>query len=185
MLLYLFHNCVDLVDLGKAVIAKLGSSTCKACVLTLQPMTAVEATAVAQCQAPEDRYFAGVHVDDVLQGFEGSSDGPVQERSVAAGWQLVLLFRRMVLVISGKSEVLASSRKLRIKSGDLDHGYFQGGKLSKPLIFRQPDGGLPDPAAKSDDFMLCFVPIYGTRDAGRGFILGCGRRLRSLSGRFG
>ena len=70
----------------------------------------------------------------------------------------------------------ASSRKLRIKSGDLAHGYFQGEKLSKPLILRQPDGGLTDPAAKRDDFMLCFVPIYGTRDAGRGLW----RRIRKV-----
>ena len=70
----------------------------------------------------------------------------------------------------------ASSRRLRIKSGDLDHGYFQGEKLSKPLILRQPEGGLPDPAAKRDDYMLCFVPIYGTRDAGRGLW----RRIRKV-----
>ena len=70
----------------------------------------------------------------------------------------------------------ASSRKLRIKSGDLDHGYFQGEKLSKPLILRQPDGGLPDPNVKPDDRMMCFVPIYGTRDAGRGLW----RRIRKV-----
>ena len=70
----------------------------------------------------------------------------------------------------------ALSRKLHIKSGDLDHGYFQGEELSKPLILRQPDGGLPDPAAKLDDFMLCFVPIYGTREAGRGLW----RRIRKV-----
>ena len=62
----------------------------------------------------------------------------------------------------------ASSRRLRIKSGDLDLGYVQGERLSKPLVLRQPHGGLPDPNVKSDDRMLAFVPIYGTRDAGRG-----------------
>ena len=39
----------------------------------------------------------------------------------------------------------ASSRGLIIKSGDLDHGYFQGEKLSNPLVLRQPAGGLPAP----------------------------------------
>ena len=32
----------------------------------------------------------------------------------------------------------AASRRLRLKSGDLDHGYFQGERLSTPLILRQP-----------------------------------------------
>ena len=62
----------------------------------------------------------------------------------------------------------ASSRKLIVKVGDLDHGYVQGEKLSKPLILRQPAGGLPDAKIKPDDRFLAFVPIYGTRDAGRG-----------------
>ena len=70
----------------------------------------------------------------------------------------------------------AASRRLRLKSGDLDHGYFQGERLSKPLIMRQPGGGLPDPSIKSDDRMLAFVPIYGTRDAGRGLW----RRIRKV-----
>ena len=70
----------------------------------------------------------------------------------------------------------ATSRRLRIKGGDLDHGYFQGEYLTKPLILRQPEGGLPDPDAKPGDRMLCFVPIYGTRDAGRGLW----RRIRKV-----
>ena len=54
-----------------------------------------------------------------------------------------------------------------MKWGYLDHGYFQGERLSKPLVSRQPLGGLQDPNVKPDDRMLAFVPIYGTRDAGR------------------
>ena len=63
----------------------------------------------------------------------------------------------------------ASSRGLTIKSGDLDHGYFQGERLSNPLALRQPAGGLPAPGIRlrPDDRLLAFVPIYGTRDAGR------------------
>ena len=70
----------------------------------------------------------------------------------------------------------ASSRKLIIKVGDLDHGYFQGEKLSKPLILKQPKSGLPDPKIQPDDRLLAFVPIYGTRDAGRGLW----RRIRRV-----
>ena len=62
----------------------------------------------------------------------------------------------------------ATSRKLKIRSGDLDHGYFQGEKLSRPLLLRQPKGGLPDDKSKLYDMMLAQVPIYGARDAGRG-----------------
>ena len=61
-----------------------------------------------------------------------------------------------------------ASRKLIIKFGDLDHGYSQGEKLSKPLILKQPRGGVPHPGILSTDRLLAFVPIYGTRDAGRG-----------------
>ena len=62
----------------------------------------------------------------------------------------------------------ASPRRLRIRSGDFDHGYFQGERFSKPLVLCQPHGGLPDPKVKPGDRMLAFVPIYGIRDAGRG-----------------
>ena len=69
----------------------------------------------------------------------------------------------------------AASRRLMINSGDLDHGYFQGEKLAKPLVLRQPAGGLPDDV-QPDDRMLAFVPIYGTKDAGRGLW----RRIRKV-----
>jgi len=70
----------------------------------------------------------------------------------------------------------AASRRLKINCGDLDHGYFQGERLSKPLILRQPKGGLPDKLIKFDDRLLAFVPIYGTKDAGRGLW----RRIRRI-----
>ena len=62
----------------------------------------------------------------------------------------------------------ASSRGLKICSGDLDHGYFQGERLSKPLLLKPPKGGLPDSSIQESDRLLAFVPIYGTKDAGRG-----------------
>ena len=62
----------------------------------------------------------------------------------------------------------AASKKLKVKSGDLDHGYFQGEKLTRPLVLRQPRGGLPDEHINATDKMLALVPIYGTKDAGRG-----------------
>ena len=68
----------------------------------------------------------------------------------------------------------ASSRKLKIRSADLDHGYFQGERLSKPVIMRQPKEGIPD--LPSDARILSWVPVYGTKDAGRGLW----RRMRSV-----
>ena len=62
----------------------------------------------------------------------------------------------------------ATSRKVKIRSGDLGHGYFQGEKLSRPLLLRQPKGGLPDDSIKFDGVLLALVPTHGTRDAGRG-----------------
>ncbi len=62
----------------------------------------------------------------------------------------------------------AAARRLRVQIGDLDHGYFQGEKRSRPHVLKQPPGGVPDDAVKSDDMLLAVAPIYGTRDAGRG-----------------
>ena len=63
----------------------------------------------------------------------------------------------------------AASKALRIRSGDIKNAYFQGEKLTMILLFRQPRGGLPDENVKPDDYLLAHVPIYGTKDAGRGF----------------
>ena len=68
----------------------------------------------------------------------------------------------------------ASSRNLKIRSADLDHGYFQGERLSKPVIMRQPKEGIPD--MPPDARILSWVPVYGTKDAGRGLW----RRMRSV-----
>ena len=61
----------------------------------------------------------------------------------------------------------AASRRLKVKSGDLENAYFCGMKMSRKLLLRQPKGGLP--GLDSDVRLLANVPIYGTRDAGRGF----------------
>ena len=49
-----------------------------------------------------------------------------------------------------------SATTMWMKSGDLDHGYFQGDKLSKAFILRQPAGEFPDPNIQHDDgIFLC------------------------------
>lgn len=70
----------------------------------------------------------------------------------------------------------AACRGLMVESGDLENGYFQGERLQKPLVLKQPSGGVPEPGIAPDDRLLAFVPIYGTKDAGRGLW----RRLRKV-----
>ena len=68
------------------------------------------------------------------------------------------------------------SHRVPIKCGDLDHGYFQGLKLTHKIMLEQPPSGLPDVNVKPDDGLLALVPIYGTKEAGRGLWL----RVRAI-----
>ena len=61
----------------------------------------------------------------------------------------------------------ASFRKAKVRCGDLESAYFTGERMSRVLLLRQPRSGLP--GLKPDDRLLARVPVYGTRDAGRGF----------------
>ena len=97
----------------------------------------------------------------------------LKSRLVARGDLEVAEFRSDSPTAENESVCLvlsfASSRKLRIKKGDISNAYFQGERLTRKLLLRQPKGGLPDDAVKLDDRLLAQVPIYGTTDAGRGF----------------
>ena len=68
----------------------------------------------------------------------------------------------------------AASRKLTIKSADITNAYFQGEELDRLLLFKQPKGGLP--GVPDGACMIARVPVYGTKDAGRGFW----KRLRTV-----
>ena len=61
----------------------------------------------------------------------------------------------------------AVSEGLTLHVGDLVHGYFQGEKLERKLLLKAPKGGIPGLVAEGS-FLLALVPIYGTKDAGRG-----------------
>ena len=63
-----------------------------------------------------------------------------------------------------------------VRTGDIKNAYFQGMKLTRIVLMRQPRGGLPDDSVKynstdhtNDDYLLAQVPIYGTGDASRGW----------------
>ena len=63
----------------------------------------------------------------------------------------------------------AACHNLPVRSADITNAYFQGQELDRILLFKQPPGGLPDPDLPEDAHLLARVPIYGARDAGRGF----------------
>jgi hypothetical protein len=63
----------------------------------------------------------------------------------------------------------AASSRLRLKGGDISNAYFQGKPLDRLLLLRPPPGGLQDPDVDADTMIVARVPIYGTKDAGRGF----------------
>ena len=58
-------------------------------------------------------------------------------------------------------------------SADITNAYFQSEPLTRLLLMSQPRGGLTqyDPEIPEDALLMCRVPIYGTKDAGRGFYL--------------
>ena len=107
-------------------------------------------------------------------------DPKMKSRLVARG-DMSTVFARTDSPTADKESVFlvisfAASRRLILEGADLLNGYFQGEQLSKPLLLRQPPGGVPEPGAKYDDRIICFVPIYGTKDAGRGLY----RRVRKI-----
>ena len=63
--------------------------------------------------------------------------------------------------------IYSVSEDLTLHVGDLDHGYFQGEKLERKLLLKAPRGGIPG-LAEEGEYLLALVPIYGTKDAGRG-----------------
>ena len=67
----------------------------------------------------------------------------------------------------------ASSLRWRLLSADITNAYFQSEPLTRLLLMSQPRGGLTqyDPEIPEDALLMCRVPIYGTKDAGRGFYL--------------
>ena len=67
----------------------------------------------------------------------------------------------------------AASKHLHLESADISNTYFQGEQLTRPMLFKQPPGGLP--GVPEGARILARVPIYGTKDAGRKFW----KRLRS------
>ena len=63
----------------------------------------------------------------------------------------------------------AAGTTARIRSADISNAYSQGKPLDRVLLFKPPKGGLPGEDPSDDPVLLAHVPVYGTKDAGRGF----------------
>ena len=61
----------------------------------------------------------------------------------------------------------AACRGYALYSGDISSAYLQGAPVARKLLLSAPRGGIP--GVPGDAVLRARVPIYGTRDAGRGF----------------
>ena len=64
-----------------------------------------------------------------------------------------------------------ASHKVKIKSADISSAYLQGKQNDRVILYRIPRGGIPEEGIEEGSVLAARVPIYGTKDAGRGFWL--------------
>ena len=61
--------------------------------------------------------------------------------------------------------------KVKIRSADITSAYLQGKEVDRIILYRIPKGGIPAEGLEEGTVIATRVPIYGTKDAGRGFWL--------------
>ena len=64
-----------------------------------------------------------------------------------------------------------ASHKVMIRSADISNAYLQGNEVDRIILYRIPKGGIPEEGIEEGTIIAARVPIYGTKDAGRGFWL--------------
>ena len=64
-----------------------------------------------------------------------------------------------------------AANKVRIRSADISNAYLQGNEVDRIILYRIPKGGIPEEGIEEGMVIAARVPIYGTKDAGRGFWL--------------
>jgi len=64
-----------------------------------------------------------------------------------------------------------ASSKVKIHSADISSAYLQGKQNDRVILYRIPKGGIPGEGIEEGSVIAARVPIYGTKDAGRGFWL--------------
>ena len=62
---------------------------------------------------------------------------------------------------------VAASNKWKLKGGDITASFLQGERMTRTLALRPPKGGLP--GVPEGSLLLAQKPVYGTKDAPRGF----------------
>ena len=60
---------------------------------------------------------------------------------------------------------------MKSKSADIKSAHLQGKQNDRIIFYRIPKGGIPEEGIGEGDVLAARVPIYGTKDAGRGFWL--------------
>ncbi|CAE7536321.1 RE2 [Symbiodinium microadriaticum] len=68
-----------------------------------------------------------------------------------------------------------ANRRLQLRGGDITASFLQGEKLVRVLLLKPPPGGLP--GVPEGSLLRALKPVYGTRDAPRGFF----KRLHSVA----
>ena len=64
-----------------------------------------------------------------------------------------------------------ASHRVRIHSADVSSAYLQGKQNDRIILYRIPKGGIPEEDVPEGAVIAARVPIYGTKDAGRGWWL--------------
>ena len=80
-----------------------------------------------------------------------------------------------------------ASNKVKIKSADVSSAYLQGKQNDRVILYRIPKGGIPEEGVEEGAVLAARVPIYGTKDAGRGWwlqlkevVIECGYTLNKI-----
>ena len=60
--------------------------------------------------------------------------------------------------------------EVTIKKADIQAAYLQGKPVDRIILCRIPKGGIPECDMSDGTIIAARVPIYGTKDAGRGFL---------------
>ncbi|CAE7561028.1 RE2 [Symbiodinium necroappetens] len=68
-----------------------------------------------------------------------------------------------------------ANRRLQLRGGDITASFLQGEKLVRVLLLKPPPGGLP--GVPEGSLLRALKPVYGTRDAPRGFF----KRLHNVA----
>ena len=64
-----------------------------------------------------------------------------------------------------------SVNHVKIRTADISNAYLQGKPMDRVVLYRIPRGGIPECGIYEGDVIAARVPIYGTKDSGRGWWL--------------